>query len=652
MSFLSTSGAPMRAVYRPSCRIAALPVELLVNVFSQTRSPHKLMSLARVCRHWSSIVLSAPSLWTSITVSSHTKRQRLEAQIARSGAHPLSVKIVLSMLPNEYLDQLLATLLDAYLRVQSMHITVDEDGHEEEERLLLPEPIVSFLCRGRTWPSLRSFSVEYGDTWNWSASLLDIVAPQLVDINFSDVFVRDWTRMQLSVVLRSVYLEIDTTPATVLSALYACSNLEAFTLHNTMNTPDDLVNYCTPCPPLLPNLRHLDLHCAVIHTLSLFTLLSRSPRLTDISIHASDFEPAQFDHYELTIFWPNLQRISLRVNEAVPLLQPFLLALDATLLHHIEVIGSLLPQPLPSFGPALRVLKLNNVDCDTRELVQSLVECINLHTIVFSSVLVSPWDRAMVVPTFPSLRVAELDFSSIRILMDPLNFDDTLDLLVAMLPVPTLTDIDLSDVLLSDQHVSRVLADIQALELRIRVQRRQSTSVYVGIKPDTREARATAKSEARRFTVQSILSTMVLMETFGISSRISDMELDVMLLVQFLCGLPAQLPVLREMVVYIWDQPADSEVERVYDSILESFGERHFKCPLLRNIDVTQSSGERPGDCVPSDETVRRFVSIFESTGDIVLNHEDELIPPSGSSDGNSSSSHGDDRESDDEESD
>ncbi|KZV93651.1 hypothetical protein EXIGLDRAFT_39704 [Exidia glandulosa HHB12029] len=411
-----------------------------------------------------------------------------------------------------------------------------------------------------------------------------------------------------------------------------------------MNTPDDLVNYCTPCPPLLPNLRHLDLHCAVIYTPSLLTLLSRCPRLTDISIHASDFEPA-FDHHELAIFWPNLQRIVLRVDEPVQLLQPFLPALDATLLHHVEVSGSVLPQPLPSFGPALRILKLRNVYCDARDLVQALVECINLHTIAFSSVLLSPWDRAMVVPTFPSLRVAELDFFSTRILNEPVNFDDTLDLLVAMLPVPTLTDINLSDVLLSDHHLRRVLAVIQALELRIRVQRHQSTSVYVGLKPDTREARAAVKSEARRFTVRSILSTMVLMETFGISSRISDMELDVMLLVQFLRGLPAQLPVLREMIVYNWDQPADSEVERVYESIVESFAERHFQCPLLRRIDVGYRRGEQPEDCAPSDEIVRRFVSIFESTGDIVLNHEDELIPPSGFSDGNSSSSHGDDRE-------
>ncbi|KZV93668.1 hypothetical protein EXIGLDRAFT_716912 [Exidia glandulosa HHB12029] len=72
----------------------------------------------------------------------------------------------------------------------------------------------------------------------------------------------------------------------------------------------------------------------------------------------------------------------------------------------------------------------------------------------------------------------------------------------------------------------------------------------------------------------------------------------------------------------MWAPPA--EVESVYDSIVVSFAEKHFQCPQLRHIDVVQSRGDRPGDRVPSDETVQCFVSIFESEGDIVVNGGDD----------------------------
>ncbi|KZV93673.1 hypothetical protein EXIGLDRAFT_716922 [Exidia glandulosa HHB12029] len=81
----------------------------------------------------------------------------------------------------------------------------------------------------------------------------------------------------------------------------------------------------------------------------------------------------------------------------------------------------------------------------------------------------------------------------------------------------------------------------------------------------------------------------------------------------------------------MWARPAD--VESVYESIVTSFAVKHFHCPQLRHIDVLQNRCDRPGDRVPSDETVRCFVSIFESEGDIVVNGGDDQSSDEDSSD-------------------
>ncbi|KAJ7504860.1 hypothetical protein B0H11DRAFT_1979663 [Mycena galericulata] len=95
--------------------ISGLPSEILVHIFGifadeysavGVSSCSKLKTLLLVCRHWHELALAFPTLWSTILFVWAPSVRRLMAQLDRSGAAPLTIRIG-CLHPPDYVDFIL-----------------------------------------------------------------------------------------------------------------------------------------------------------------------------------------------------------------------------------------------------------------------------------------------------------------------------------------------------------------------------------------------------------------------------------------------------------------------------------------------------------------------------------------------------------------
>ncbi|KAJ7504972.1 hypothetical protein B0H11DRAFT_1980050 [Mycena galericulata] len=92
--------AMLKAERNALAPISCLPNELLAHIFgvcaddaSSSISPMEWTSVLLVCRHWNELALASPTLWGHIHFLWEPSERRLLAQLERSGAVPLTIKI-------------------------------------------------------------------------------------------------------------------------------------------------------------------------------------------------------------------------------------------------------------------------------------------------------------------------------------------------------------------------------------------------------------------------------------------------------------------------------------------------------------------------------------------------------------------------------
>ncbi|KAF7358010.1 F-box domain-containing protein [Mycena venus] len=92
--------AVLKAEYNSIAPISVLPNEVLIQIFSCVPEFHsysvspviQLHKLSLVCRDWHDIVLGSSALWSNITCPWQSTERKLEIQLTRSRAAPLTIK--------------------------------------------------------------------------------------------------------------------------------------------------------------------------------------------------------------------------------------------------------------------------------------------------------------------------------------------------------------------------------------------------------------------------------------------------------------------------------------------------------------------------------------------------------------------------------
>ncbi|KIY71013.1 hypothetical protein CYLTODRAFT_487643 [Cylindrobasidium torrendii FP15055 ss-10] len=100
--------------------IDVLPVELLVHIFQLTGHWRSLMRIIHVCSHWRTIAISAPPLWTDISLEGREDQERFEFFMQRSQTAPL--RIIANSLDDEFLWRL-ADLLHNEDTIDKIHVS-------------------------------------------------------------------------------------------------------------------------------------------------------------------------------------------------------------------------------------------------------------------------------------------------------------------------------------------------------------------------------------------------------------------------------------------------------------------------------------------------------------------------------------------------
>ncbi|KZV79302.1 hypothetical protein EXIGLDRAFT_820620 [Exidia glandulosa HHB12029] len=252
------------------------------------------------------------------------------------------------------------------------------------------------------------------------------------------------------------------------------------------------------------------------------------------------------------------------------------------------------------------------MQCNTVDLVRALAASTGLRTVRLESVVLTPWERTMVLPTFQLLRTVEV---SLPQWPAELAIDDVMDFVIALLPISSTLDVAIGQVLLPHHHLSRLLAGLQAREVSLSI---TAPSEFGGYPPMSVTLKLKSYDrdvpESRNFIVSSAQSCFALMETYSIFTQVCIIELEVTLLVQVLSALPPGLPALRRMTVRAtWIE----EVAHAFETSITSFPTRYFQCPELQRIDVGIESS---ATVKPYDETFARFISIFKGKEHVVVN--------------------------------
>jgi hypothetical protein len=143
--------------------INALPVEILAHVFTfctdrprnksfPLNSSPAWLPITRVCRHWRTVALSHPPLWTSITPELSFRWIKIFVERSRTMLMDFDIHIFLYREPNYSKD--ITLLLSDFTRIRSLRFTGTHHS---------VFPILDSLCTSLPIQSLSLFLDEYGE---------------------------------------------------------------------------------------------------------------------------------------------------------------------------------------------------------------------------------------------------------------------------------------------------------------------------------------------------------------------------------------------------------------------------------------------------------------------------------------------------------
>ncbi|KAJ6485607.1 hypothetical protein C8R45DRAFT_1214356 [Mycena sanguinolenta] len=189
--------------------IARLPLEIASEIFLQcllppfmTRNPrlHVPLLLLSICNTWTSIALSTPGLWTSVTVDLHDPSPFARIWLQRAGNHPVSISVrgdfrargIPSLVweHGRHLKELTISHYQDGIHYESDTDSDESDYDSDEEQdvdvtltvhndglryeAFIPSQILQFL---RLVPNLIDFT--FGRMESSFSSALDVVSPPL-----------------------------------------------------------------------------------------------------------------------------------------------------------------------------------------------------------------------------------------------------------------------------------------------------------------------------------------------------------------------------------------------------------------------------------------------------------------------------------------
>ncbi|KAK0203256.1 hypothetical protein DFS33DRAFT_1346265 [Desarmillaria ectypa] len=185
--------------------ISRLPPELLAEVFEQTvptGSSSWLTSireapwvLGHVSSSWRRLTLSHLSLWSSITVNEYRKHTvaMLKMALTRSGSSPLTLRLYLSFMTADQMEELYLILCNECYRWKSISITLESRSNMASQQffsLIIPAD----------YPILESFSLIMDTPFSYQEALppgLFDRAPMLHVIHMLPLLTNDlpWSRI-------------------------------------------------------------------------------------------------------------------------------------------------------------------------------------------------------------------------------------------------------------------------------------------------------------------------------------------------------------------------------------------------------------------------------------------------------------------------
>ncbi|KAH9940092.1 uncharacterized protein BXZ73DRAFT_99093 [Epithele typhae] len=141
--------------------IHRLPPELIAKIFSTVllscaftevtdELPESRMRMALVCRRWKDLILSTPTLWTTLNVTPHSPLDMLSFNLSRSGESDLFVHVI-------------ATFDSNHLEVEAGVIELLSLEFTRIRTLVISgavSPIIDSLFRDKAWPVLTRLHIS------------------------------------------------------------------------------------------------------------------------------------------------------------------------------------------------------------------------------------------------------------------------------------------------------------------------------------------------------------------------------------------------------------------------------------------------------------------------------------------------------------
>ncbi|KZV84646.1 hypothetical protein EXIGLDRAFT_776319 [Exidia glandulosa HHB12029] len=456
--------------------VTRLPFELLVEIFSHETKPNVLMTVAQVCRHWHHVVLHESSLWTEVCVTPDTTPAQLNLQLARSGAHALSVEVSFrtSGSPDD-LDQCLSTIMLEYELIEALVITSDYNwGFRQTVKTSWPAGLVALLLPGRIWPRLRTLRLN-GELWSFNDFRLCLVAPVLRDLELHTVRVRDWHCFGLGSRMRRLQVS-DTGTRGLFATLRGCMSLESLLVKDSIAHNYDTLHYDNSLAlPTFHSLTHLDIKWAAIDLNMLIDLLAHCPNAERVSIsHDKTLEPLASPYTGSLYMLSHLRAITLRSqwggdDTLLHSLAPFI---DSSGLEHMELNNMRFIDPSGSFGAALRTLKLTGLVYESGDLVQALSQCTKLESLTIDRIITSTHDDRPVVMPLPLLRSVTVDCITKHhgLSSDILGARNRrlVDIIMALLPLPGVREVTIRPIPLArTTHISLTIGHLRTVMDRL-----------------------------------------------------------------------------------------------------------------------------------------------------------------------------------------